>query len=268
MAELTREKLYLSLRSILRYHKEIGIDSYPCSESLRNFLAYSPVPEDFAAPVDNSPSPIVDMQGAGVAAKGCRVDKGTISEINDEIVKCTACRLREKRVVAVPGRGGQGGCIRLLIIGGWLQFQGQETSHNDTLFGREEDEMVVRMLTAITLPPEQVFITNVIKCGLDMQTQPKAENVNSCMSYLRRQIEVLQPEFICTMGMIAAKAVIGTSLPLSRLRGRFHNYATGSKKTIPVLATYHPDYLLQNPEMKRAAWADLQLLGRKMGLKF
>ncbi len=265
MAELTREELYLSLRSILRYHREIGIDSYPCSESLQKFLAYRPAHGAFTTPVSSDPLPAREVQKADEVA-GDAEERVTIFEIADEIVQCTACELREKRVVAVPGRGGQPGGIRLLIVGDWLKIQGE--SDKNTLFGGEQDGMIARMLAAVALPPEQVFITNVIKCGLDSQVQPKAGNVGSCMSYLRRQIEVLQPEFICTMGIIAAKAVTGTSLPLSRLRGRFHNYRTGGKRTIPVLVTYHPGYLLQNPEMKRAAWADLQLLGRKMGLKF
>jgi DNA polymerase len=69
------------------------------------------------------------------------------------------------------------------------------------------------------------------------------------------------------MGMVAARAVLEKSQPLSRLRGQFHEYEVEKDLTIPVIATYHPTYLLQNPEMKQATWADLQLLAKKMGLK-
>jgi DNA polymerase len=69
------------------------------------------------------------------------------------------------------------------------------------------------------------------------------------------------------MGTVAARAVLERSQPLSRLRGRFHAYEVAEDRTIPVIATYHPTYLLQNPEMKQATWADLQLLAKKMGLQ-
>ena len=75
------------------------------------------------------------------------------------------------------------------------------------------------------------------------------------------------PEVICTMGMIAARALLERRQPLSRLRGRFHDYDVAGKVKIPVLTTYHPTYLLQNPEMKQATWADLQLLAKRLGLK-
>jgi DNA polymerase len=122
------------------------------------------------------------------------------------------------------------------------------------------------MLLAINLSADDVFITNVIKCAVPGTCQPQATHVQSCVSFLRRQIVALHPEIICTMGTVAARAVLERSQPLSRLRGQFHEYEVEKGETIPVIATYHPSYLLQNPEMKQATWADLQLLAKRMGL--
>jgi DNA polymerase len=130
-----------------------------------------------------------------------------------------------------------------------------------------QDQMLSRMLMAINLSAKDVFITNVIKCAVPGSCQPQATHVQSCVSYLRRQILALLPEVICTMGTVAARAVLQRSQPLSRLRGQFHEYEVGKEQTIPVIPTYHPTYLLQNPEMKQATWADLQLLAKRMGLK-
>ena len=95
---------------------------------------------------------------------------------------------------------------------------------------------------------------------------PRLRTCKVVSPYLRRQIVALRPEVICTMGMVTARAVLQKSQPLSKLRGQFHEYMVEKEWTIPVIATYHPTYLLQNPEMKQATWTDLQLLAKRMGL--
>lgn len=187
------------------------------------------------------------------------------AEIADEVAVCRACELHRKRIYPVAGRGGDK--VRLLIAGDWLVSDANGNLEPGHLFGVEQDMMLSRMLAAINLPPENVFVTNVIKCAIHCTEQPQATHVESCVSYLRRQITALMPEVICTMGMIAARALLERRQPLSRLRGRFHNYDVAGKVTIPVLTTYHPTYLLQNPEMKQATWADLQLLAKRLGLR-
>jgi DNA polymerase len=153
-----------------------------------------------------------------------------------------------------------------MVVGDWLSIAGDGPATKDQLFGVQQDQMLFRMLAAMQLPVDEVFITNVIKCGLPERTQPQAAHVQACVGYLKKQIQVLRPEYICTMGMVAARAVLERSLPLSRLRGKFHDYLLGPDEKIPVLTTYHPSYLLQNPEMKQATWTDLQFLAKKMGL--
>lgn len=86
----------------------------------------------------------------------------------------------------------------------------------------------------------------------------------ACSSYLQRQLSAASPEFICTMGMVATRTLLRQSQPLSKLRGRFHTYKAADGVEIPLLPTYHPGYLLQNPEMKTATWQDLQLLQKRL----
>jgi len=124
--------------------------------------------------------------------------------------------------------------------------------------------MLSKMLAAINVLQEEVFITNVVKCAVPDSCHPAAAHVHCCMSFLRRQIVILAPEVICTMGMIAAKAVLDKPQSLSQLRGKLHTYETEDGLRIPVVTTYHPTYLLQNPEMKKATWADLQFLAKNL----
>ncbi|HBG18903.1 MAG TPA: uracil-DNA glycosylase, partial [Desulfobulbaceae bacterium] len=179
----------------------------------------------------------------------------------EEVVACRACDLHKQRIYPVVGRGPEK--VRLMIVGDWLSAGEEGGLPPGQLFGVEQDRMLARMLSAINLPVEEVFIGNVIKCAVPAIVQPQAVHVQSCVSYLRRQIVALAPEAILAMGMVAARVILEKSQPLSRLRGRFHDFEAAPGVRIPVLVTYHPTYLLQNPEMKAATWADLQLLARQ-----
>lgn len=155
-----------------------------------------------------------------------------------------------------------------MLIGHWLPVPEHFTGGIDeTVFGLQEDQMLARMLAAIHLTAEEVFVTNIIKCGVGPGIQPQAEHIDACSSYLQRQIKATAPELICTMGMVATRALLRLSQPLSRLRGRFHIYQGSDGREIPLLPTFHPNYLLQNPEMKKATWLDLQALEKRFSAK-
>ena len=149
-----------------------------------------------------------------------------------------------------------------MLVGDWLRYPGELSLPGNVQFGVEEDRMVARMLEAIHLEVEKVFVTNTIKGLVPDGCQPTSEDIRACVSYLHRQIALIEPEIICGMGLVAAKALLGGAQPLSRLRGNFHSFTVGTGKQIPVIVTYHPTFLLQNPTMKKAAWADLQSIGK------
>lgn len=266
---MDRKKFLTAVRSMLGYHKELGIDFYPETEGVRQFLASQPPvggtkvtkpPAAAAAGAVTRPvqtAAVPDKKGDGKPAV-------SISDIREEVAICQACDLHKERIFPVAGRGGEQ--IRLMIVGDWLIANNQGQLKAGLLFGEEQETMLSRMLKAISLSVEKVFITNVIKCAVPAGTQPQAAHVDSCISYLRRQIHVLEPEVICTMGPVATRALLEKKQTLSSIRGKFHDYRISDKKTISVLPTYHPTFLLQNPEMKRATWTDLQLLAKKLDL--
>lgn len=261
---INKNDFLAGLKSLLRYHRAIGIDNYQKGTESEAFLRFQP-------PSSTMPRTVVQgISGRGKAVAGRSLkapEKSSLNlaEIAEEVAACRACDLHKQRLYPVAGRGPEK--VRLLLVGDWLASDEQGQLPPNQLFGVEQDLMLARMLAAIQLPLNTVFITNVIKCAVPATCQPQANHVQSCVSFLRRQITVLMPEIICTMGMIAARATLEKSLPLSRLRGRLHEFEVSKDVKIPVVTTYHPTYLLQNAEMKSATWADLQFLARELRQK-
>ena len=111
------------------------------------------------------------------------------------------------------------------------------------------------------LTREDVYICNIIKCRPPGNRNPAPEEIDACLPYLERQLRAIQPDYICALGAVAAQTLLKTQAPISRLRGRLHNYGkTG------LMPTFHPAYLLRNPDKKRDVWEDMQVLMREMGL--
>ncbi len=253
------------LQSLLNYHSSIGISHYPRNQDIQSFLRI--LPQVVGNEDKKTQDKFIPGAPASPREKTLEPKKSPvkIEDIAAEVATCHACELHKQRLYPVAGCGPDK--IRLLIVGDWLAGDEGEALPPGHLFGVRQDQMLARMLLAIKLSATDVFITNVIKCAVPGTCQPQATHVLSCVSFLRRQIVALSPEVICTMGMVAARTVLERSQPLSQLRGQFHEYKIENDETIPVIATYHPSYLLQNPEMKQATWADLQLLAKRMGLK-
>lgn len=256
------------LKALLLYHKEIGIGNYPRNDSINKYLSITPCASSEPKKRGKNEISTQPLSSVGRKDEGGdtrQVPRIPLSDIAEEVESCRACDLHNSRIYPVSGKGNEN--IRLLVVGDWLCGEGKGLPEG-LVFGAEQDRMLARMLSAINLPESDVFVTNVIKCAVPVRCQPQAAHVQSCISYLRRQIVSLEPEVICAMGIVVSRALLGKSQPLSRLRGQFHLLQLSDKIRVPVLATYHPTYLLQNPEMKKATWEDLKLLGRKLGLRF
>ncbi len=258
-----KEEVQKGLRSQLEYHRLLGMPDYPKTEELLSFLKMQPGTLALSSQIDdleprNIPEPKIqdlDIEQQAVPLR----------EIAEEVRECKACALHLERIYPVAGQGQDK--VRLLVVGDWLATDENGVLPPDHIFGVKQDMMLGKMLEAINLPRQEVFVTNVIKCAVKHNCQPQAIHVQTCVSFLRRQIASLKPDLICTMGMVAVRAILEKSQPLSRLRSHFHDYSPRKGVIIPVLATYHPTYLLQNPEMKRATWADLQMVAKKLGLQ-
>lgn len=179
---------------------------------------------------------------------------GTMEDLIREIQRCHRCALHRTRNQAVPGEGPHP--CSILLVG---EAPGREEDLEGRPFVGRAGELLTRMLSAIGLSRREVYITNVVKCRPPGNRTPEKEEIEACRPYLARQIKLVKPRIILGLGSVAARSLLLTEEPLSRLRGRVH-YLEG----IPVILTYHPAYLLRNPAAKRLAWEDLQLFKKTL----
>ena len=257
------------LHTLLQYHRSSGVTHYPRDQGTERFiraangdqLSLLPADGEEYAAKESFPRPSVSVE----VKEGSTDGDAALAALVEEVAVCRACSLSRHRLVARAGKGGGSG-VRLMIVGDWLRCGSDTAVPDSVMFGVEEDRMLARMLEAIHLPLENVYISNVIKCVVPETHQPAADHIRTCSSYLQRQVTMLEPECICAMGLVAARTLVGGSLSLSQLRGRLHSIVVGEGHQVSVMATYHPSFLLKNPEMKRAAWVDLQGIGRRLKL--
>lgn len=256
-----------ALRKHLLLHQQMGMDAYPLSRELQQFLhpqRRGPAP----APARPQPSPVT----AASASRQQRPDKTVPSppppgerqvDLSRDLAGCTGCGLSTRRDAQVLGQGKIG--AGLLIVGDYAR-SGDEAGDVACLFGRAEDELLWKMMQAIGLGPEDVYVTNVVKCSPSGEAAPTIENEQACRGYLHREIVLVRPKIILAMGMSAARAVLGTETPVSRLRGRLHptSFTGSSGRSIPVMVSFHPRLLLEQPGMKKGAWHDLLIVQREL----
>lgn len=176
-----------------------------------------------------------------------------------EVAGCVRCpHLASTRTQTVFGEGNPN--ARLMFVG---EAPGADEDRSGRPFVGRAGMLLTDMITkGMGLQREDVYIANVLKSRPPENRTPEPDEISHCLPYLERQIEIIRPEFLCLLGKTAASALLETSLPMSRLRGKWHRY-----RGIPVVVTYHPSYLLRNPPAKKDAWEDLQMLMQVMGLK-
>ncbi len=122
-------------------------------------------------------------------------------------------------------------------------------------------QLLTKMIQAMKLGREDVYIANCLKCRPPGNRNPMPTEIASCNPILMQQIDIIQPKVICTLGKFASQTLLQTQEPISRLRGRFHDW-----KNIRVMPTFHPAYLLRTPEDKKIAWQDLQMVMNELGV--
>jgi DNA polymerase len=120
-------------------------------------------------------------------------------------------------------------------------------------------ELLTKMISAMGLSREEVYIANIVKCRPPNNRAPEADEIATCQPFLMRQIEAIAPKIICALGTFAAQTLLASKMRISDLRGQFYNL-----NGIKVLPTFHPAYLLRNPAEKKKAWEDLQKIMQAM----
>jgi DNA polymerase len=162
---------------------------------------------------------------------------------------CTRCGLCESRTNAVPGEGP--GDASLVVVG---EGPGANEDKTGRPFVGRAGELLTEILAAIDLPREQVYICNVVKCRPPSNRKPQQDEIDACVPYLHRQLEILKPAVILAMGGTAAETLLGTRQSLGSLRNKVHEF-----RGTPLVVTYHPAALLRNPHWKKPTWDDVRI---------
>lgn len=218
-----------AIRQSLAYYRAAGLTGYDCGPEARRLM-------------DRWREPPAPRQE-------------TLEVIRADLGDCRRCPLCGQRRHIVFGAGNPH--ARLMFVG---EGPGQDEDQQGEPFVGAAGQLLTRIIQAIGLTREAVYIANVVKCRPPRNRTPEAAEIAICRTFLERQIRAVQPQFICALGSVAAQSLLASDAPISRLRGRFHDY-----RGIRLLPTFHPAYLLRNPERKREVWEDMKLLMREMG---
>ncbi len=265
MAEQSQQFYLDQLKARLEYYREIGIDGLKVQKPGR---AQSPEPSvthplvtepsissQFMTPKTPYPeskektrevqesSPSLSALSSPVTGK-----QETLEEIQTGLGDCKRCKLCSTRMNIVFGAGDAK--ARLVFVG---EGPGADEDEAGLPFVGRAGQLLTKIIEAIQLTRDQVYICNVVKCRPPNNRYPEPDEVAACSPFLLRQLESIRPTVICCLGAAAAQTILQTKVPIGRLRGRFHD-CLGTK----VMPTFHPSYLLRNPEAKRDVWEDMK----------
>ena len=216
---------------------------------------YSKFKTDFIEIVEGTKKLLLDLHVSGVAAvpgaarSQTGMDKaGILDPLKKKALSCQACRLSKGRTNVVFGEG----CVDAPVV-----FVGEGPGREEDLQGRPfvgaAGTLLTKIIQAMKLQREAVYIANVVKCRPPGNRPPAPDEAAACRPFLETQLLTIQPKVICALGKTAASALLETEAPMNALRGRALEW-----KGIPLVVTYHPAYLLRNPATKKLVWEDMQ----------
>ncbi len=280
MADRAPESLQQKIEERLRYYEDLGIrlfyrDRTPAAAtSLATASSVLPTPSlqehslpkptakplppkaAAAAPAPRI-APVVAPSGPSLFDSVDKIKDDTLLKIREDIGDCTRCKLHKGRNKIVFGDGSPK--AELVFIG---EGPGADEDYQGLPFVGRAGKLLTQMIEAMGLQRKDVYICNVVKCRPPENRAPEPDEVGTCSPYLLRQIDVIQPKVIVCLGAVAAKTLLETTRGISQFRGEWLEWR-GRK----LMATYHPAYLLRNPNAKGEVWKDLQKVMAELGLQ-
>jgi DNA polymerase len=218
--------------------------------------ASAPLPETAPKAVVAAPAPEVSAENG---ARARAIEDMDWPALRSAVAACTACTLCQSRRQTVFGIGHPR--AHRMIVG---EAPGEQEDLKGEPFVGPAGKLLDNMLHALRLtrqdgtPPQQVYIANTLKCRPPRNRNPEPDELAKCEPFLQRQIALIEPRVILAMGRFAVQALLLSSEPICKLRGRVHRY-----QGVPLVVTYHPAYLLRSPADKSRAWADLCLAAQQ-----
>jgi len=265
LPDTSREKL----EAWLRYYNDLNLGEFfidrrtmgkrsvkPAAVPLQT-TAVAPLAAAAAATSAAPASILPVVQAVSLFEALDRVEGDTLELVRENLGECTRCRLHKQRNKIVFGVGNP----RAELV-----FVGEGPGHDEDVQGLpfvgRAGKLLTQMIEAMGLQREDVYICNVVKCRPPENRKPEDDEVATCSPYLYRQLDVIAPKAIVCLGGVAAQTLLKTKDPISRFRGNWFDF-----RNTKLLATYHPAYLLRNPNAKGEVWKDLQKVMAFLGLQ-
>ena len=183
----------------------------------------------------------------------------SLVELETQNGNCMQCGLCESRKNMVWGEGS----LQSKIV-----FVGEAPGNNEDELGRpfvgNGGKLLDKMIEAMKLKRDQLYLLNVVKCRPVNNRSPQQEEIESCRPYLEAQLKILKPKVVVALGSVATKVLISSDSDLSALRGKVHDFKVGESE-MKVIATYHPSFLLKQPHLKKDCWEDLKVAIKVLG---
>jgi uracil-DNA glycosylase len=232
--QVDSQKLIRDVKGVLEFYQALGIERLPIKVASRR-----------AQPaLSRKPSASTSSQPLLNADK-----KNALEALREEIGDCKQCGLSHKRTTIVFGEGDA--AARLMFIG---EAPGREEDLQGKPFVGDAGMVLTRLISKMGFQRENVYIANIVKCRPPMNRDPEIVEIEACSRFLERQIEIIQPKVIMSLGRISAMTLAGDmKLKITAIRGKFFSY-----NGIPVMPTFHPAYLIRNPKDKWLTWNDAQ----------
>jgi DNA polymerase len=217
------------LRSQLEFFRDIGVDALQVSSVQGAHSANS-------------------FSSFGIGPGEIPAEAPALDEIRSEIGDCRRCKLAPFRTNIVFGSGTSK--AELVFVG---EAPGYDEDQQGLPFVGRAGQLLTKIIESINLKREDVYICNVLKCRPPENRNPEPDEVAACNPFLKKQLATIAPKIVCCLGSFAAQTVLGTTAPISKLRGKFFNL-----DGMRVIATFHPAYLLRSPDKKREVWEDMK----------
>ena len=232
------------LGNYLRFCREMGLEELPAARPERTVMEPSGEKRAMSLPLD--------------ARSGGDSPVMSLSEIREELGDCRRCKLCEERNSIVFGEGNPD--ARLVFVG---EGPGRDEDAQGRPFVGRAGQLLTKIIKAMKLEREDVYICNVVKCRPPGNRNPEPDEVASCEPFLAKQIRSINPEVVVCLGSVATGLLLKLkNFRMGQLRGTFHNYENSK-----LMVTYHPAALLRNPAFKKPVWEDMKLVMKELGIR-
>ncbi len=232
----------------LKFYQELGVSGISRDPAWRHRSASTPV--QAASATETLPAPPMPAGAEPLIVPVLRSAAEALQAIREDLGECTRCKLHGLgRTQIVFGVGSESADV--MFVG---EAPGADEDAQGIPFVGRAGQLLTKMIEAMGFRRDEVYIANVLKCRPPGNRNPEPDEIATCQPYLFRQIASIQPKVIIALGAFAARTLLETQDPISRLRGRVYEF-----RGAQLIPTFHPSFLLRSPGYKRDAWDDLKL---------